>query len=490
VDAQSLTHFKSRFLVGVVSTAMGTLAPMLISLVGVMFILRWLQQGDFGVYLMLMVIIQLLSTFFEFGIRTSVIRNLQSMTETRDQRQMVNSSLWVTLALAVIASGMALGGREVIFKVYDFELLRSLIWYLPPILILTNLNNIAHGALQGVHSYSVLMVIRLIAAALRFGMVIFFLKSMELGVYGLLYADILSLGFSYVASVLALPGRGAPEFARRVMQRILGFGLPLYLNSLLSFTFNKVDVMMIGNMADVESVAGVEVAGRIPANLKAVLSSSFMSVFFPHMSELLVNQQTEKARRFLEMSLRVVAFVIMFVALCVAMLQDEIVLLIFSESYLSVGPAFTIFMMALAIGMSGTLMGTTLVAAGHPGAPAKINLVAVSANIIGNLILIPRMGFTGAALATLLMTILSLPVNHWFLSRKLFHVRGAQFLVPIGIGLLLWGVRQALHIENIWMRLLLIPVYAVSCVAVVGALRQDLLNVYQSSRAMLAKQTR
>jgi O-antigen/teichoic acid export membrane protein len=215
-----------------------------------------------------------------------------------------------------------------------------------------------------------------------------------------------------------------------------------------------------------------------------------MSVFFPHMSELLVNQQTEKARRFLEMSLRVVAFVIMFVALCVAMLQDEIVLLIFSESYLSVGPAFTIFMMALAIGMSGTLMGTTLVAAGHPGAPAKINLVAVSANIIGNLILIPRMGFTGAALATLLMTILSLPVNHWFLSRKLFHVRGAQFLVPIGIGLLLWGVRQALHIENIWMRLLLIPVYAVSCVAVVGALRQDLLNVYQSSRAMLAKQTR
>jgi hypothetical protein len=51
-------------------------------------------------------------------------------------------------------------------------------------------------------------------------------------------------------------------------------------------------------------------------------------------------------------------------------------------------------------------------------------------------------------------------------------------------------VRQALHIENIWMRLLLIPVYAVSCVAVVGALRQDLLNVYQSSRAMLAKQTR
>lgn len=487
MDAASLGRFKSRFLVGVLSTGFGTLAPMIIALAGVMLILRWTAPEDYGAYLMLVVLVQLFSTFSEFGVRLSLVRNLQHAEDIAARRQMIGSALWAALGLAVLASIIAMLGQRVIFRIYDFPLLHSLIWYLVPFLVLTNLNNIVQGALQGLHSYTALMALRLLMATSRFVMVIVFLKYLDCGVQGLLYADLISIAFSFLGGLLFLPGRSPARWSSAVAGRVLRFGLPLHANNVIGFLFNRVDVMMIGSMTNAESVAGVEVAARIPNSLKSVISTSFMSVFYPHMSELLARGEKDQARRLLEMSLRLSAFCITLIALGVAMLQDEIVVLLFSGAYLGSGLAFSIFMMALSIGMSGTLMGMTLVAAGHPGAPAKINLVAVTANIIGNLILIPVLGFTGAALATFGMTIASLPVNYWFLRRKLFRLHSSHFVGVIVLGLVAWGLRYLLDLDGLAGRLLLIVAYPLVCFAMVSTLRSDLRNVWGSVKAALSR---
>lgn len=483
-------QFKSRFFVGVLSTSLGTFIPTVFSFVGVLLVLRWLDQAAYGVYMLLMVLVQLFATISEFGIRNSIVHNLQQETDAIRRRQMVNSAMMASALIVVVVSAVALAARGLIFRVYNYELLRSLLWSFPLVLGVANLNNTTQGILQAEHLYTPLMVIRLLAAALRLALVLLFVGLMQQGVWGLVYAEVLAGAVSLVVTLRAMPTTVLFELERSILRRVMRFGFPLYLNQLLSFTFNRVDVMMIGNMTDASSVAACEVAERIPNNLKAVLSSSFMTVFFPSVSDLLARGELEKARALVNMSLRVLSFLIMGIALVVAMLQDELVVLLFSEKYIETGPAVSIFMLALALGMAGTIMGTTLVAAGFSDAPLKINVVAVASNVIGNLILIPIMGFTGAALATFVMMAVTLPVNQWYLGRKVFRVDGLGYLLPVVTGLLLVGLRHLGRLDALWVRAVLTAAYVGLCPLLLTPLRSDLKKVRDSGIAILQQRLR
>ena len=485
MDQIAAKEFKSRFVAGVLSTTIGTFVPTLFSFAGLLLVLRWLDQAAYGVYMLLMVVVGLVSTLCELGIRTSIVHHLQKETDPARRRQLVNSALGVTAAIVACASVLTLAGRGAIFAVYDYDLLRPLLWSFPVLLMLTNLNNTAQGILQAEHLYTPLMAIRLVAALARLVLMLLLVGVWPQGVWGLVYADVGSGALSLIAALHVMPTRKAWEWERTLLGRIMRFGFPLYLNQILSFMFNRVDVMMIGNMTDARSVAACEVAERLPNNLKAVVTSSFMTVFFPSVSGLLARGETDRARALVNLSLRVLSFGLMAIAVAVAMLQDEIVVLLFSEKYLEAGPAVTIFMLALALSMAGTVMGMTLVAAGYSNAPLRINLVAVASNMIGNLILIPIMGFTGAALATFVMTAVTLPVNQWYLGRKLFRVDGLGYLLPVVIGLLLVGIRHWLHADAVWIRAGLLSAFVVMCPVFLVPLRTDLLKVYESASAVV-----
>jgi O-antigen/teichoic acid export membrane protein len=489
VDQSPATEFRSRFFVGVVSTSVGTLVPTVFSFVGVLLVLRWLDEADYGVYMLLMVLVQLVATVSEFGLRTAIVHSLQHETDPERRRQTVNSAMIATAMFVVMASVVTLAVQEVIFRVYDYELLRSLLWSFPFLLAATNLNNTAQGVLQAEHLYKPLMTIRILAAVARLGLVVLFVGMLRDGVWGLVYAEVITGAAALAVTLRVTPTRTLFELERGRLTQLLRFGFALYLNQLLSFTFNRVDVMMIGHMTNAQSVAACEVAERIPNNLKAVLSSSFMTVFFPNVSRLLARGEKERARALVDMSLRVLSFGIMGIALVVAMLQNEIVVLLFSEKYIETGPAVSIFMLALALGMAGTVMGMTLVAAGHSSGPLRINLVAVASNVGGNLILIPWLGFTGAAVATFVMMAVTLPVNQWYLGRKVFHVDGIGYLLPVVLGLLLVGVRHWAHVDAVGARLLLLLLFALGCPLLLAPLRRDLVKVYNSG-IIVAQQQR
>lgn len=480
-------RFKSRFLVGVFSTSIGTLAPMIVSFAGMLLVLRWVDQAALGVYMLLQVIVQFFSIVSELGVGSSFTRNVQLVHGDDERREMIRTALAWTLLVVVGMGLLSILARPMILWIYRYELLGGLLWYLPVLLVSANVNGVAQAMLQGTYRYGPLMAIRLGTAVVRFVAMILLVKTAGLGVRGLILADLLAGAVAAVAALAILPVRGGRSPDRRVLEHLLRFGFPLYLNNLLSFTFNRIDMLMIGRMTDAASVAACEVAERIPNSLKIVLSSSFMMVFFPSISELLGRQERDRACRLANMSLRVLSFVMVCVALVVALFQDEIVILLYSREYLESATAFTIFMLALPLGMAGTIMGTTLVAAGFSDAPVKINLVAVSVNILGNLVLIPLLGFTGAALATFLMVAVTLPVNQWYLGRKVFRIDGAGYLLPQILALLLWGARHLFHLDMIWLRLVLLVAFPCACLGVSMPLRRDVIQALHSGLLLLRR---
>jgi O-antigen/teichoic acid export membrane protein len=119
------------------------------------------------------------------------------------------------------------------------------------------------------------------------------------------------------------------------------------------------------------------------------------------------------------------------------------------------------------------------VAAGHSSAPVKINLVAITSNVLGNLLMIPILGFTGAAWATMLMVCATLPVNQWYLRRKGYHVHGWDYLTPLTFLLVIGLLALLPALAAWWTRALLMVAYPVVCLVLSPALRGDLLRAWE-----------
>lgn len=75
-----------------------------------------------------------------------------------------------------------------------------------------------------------------------------------------------------------------------------------------------------------------------------------------------------------------------------------------------------------------TLTGYTLTAAGFPWRSLGQNTLKVTLNIVGDLLLIPIMGFIGSAYAQLISSYVENPVSVWMLRRSDIRLRVTDYI--------------------------------------------------------------
>jgi O-antigen/teichoic acid export membrane protein len=470
---------RSRFLVGMSSMVFATLASQMVSFVGILLILRWVTQEEFGVYTLILVIVQFLNITSELGIGSSVVRQIQAETTDEGRQKMIAAAVSASATLCLAAGLIVLIAKPLVLRIYDYELLDRLFWYILPVLFLNSVNGLMYRLLQSIYAYRSLIFVKLLTALSRFGLVVLFLKPFGMGVRGILLADLISGSLVLVVSLALLPGRPRFLLSRQILGPVVAFGFPLYLNSILTYIFARVDVLMIGNMTTAEVVAAVEVARKIPDNLRLLLSASFMAVYFPSVSGLLTSDRKEKAQELTNASLAMMSFAISIVTVTLALLQNDLIVWLFTEKYLFAAWAFSLFGMSLLVGVMSAIMGMTLVAGGMSQAPLRVNVLIVLCNVTGNWFLIPIWGLVGAALSSLAATVLSLPLNLWFLRRYLYKVNNWTYLTPILLAATYWALRYVLHMEGLWPRIVMVASYPFVCVSLSPPLRAGLREVLQ-----------
>lgn len=474
---------RSRFVVGVSSMVFATLSAQVVSFVGILLILRWVTQEQFGVYTLILVIVQFLNITSELGIGSSVVRQIQAETTEEGRQRMIAAAVSASATLCLVAGGIVLLAKPWVLHLYDYELLDQLFWYILPVLFLNSVNGLMYRLLQSIYAYRSLIFVKLLTSLSRFGLVVLFLKPMAMDVRGILLADMISGSLVLIVSLGFLPGRPRFLLSRQILGPVVAFGFPLYLNSILTYIFAKVDVLMIGNMTNAEVVAAVEVARKIPDNLRLLLSASFMAVYFPSISGLLTSDSHDKAKELTNASLAMMSFAISIVAVTLALLQNDLVVWLFTEKYLFAAWAFSLFGMSLLVGVMSAIMGMTLVAGGMSQAPLRVNVLIVLCNVTGNWFLIPIWGLVGAAISSLAATILSLPLNLWFLRRRLYVVDNSTYLIPILLSASFWGLRYLLGLDALLPRIVLVVCYPFVCLLLSSPLRRGLREVLRHGLA-------
>jgi O-antigen/teichoic acid export membrane protein len=180
---------------------------------------------------------------------------------------------------------------------------------------------------------------------------------------------------------------------------------------------SRVDVLLLGAFVGPTGVAFYSIAATIPSALIR-LAQSYVTVFFPAMAALLAEGKRRQATWMLDHSLRLCSFAGAFIALGAVVFSKEIITLLFSEKYAASSMAFALLMMAFHMTFLVSLTGYTLTAAGFPRRSLIQDTVNAGLGVVGDLLLIPRLGFVGAALANMMSSYVANPVSVWLLRRS------------------------------------------------------------------------
>ncbi|MEA2696681.1 MAG: hypothetical protein QOI66_952 [Myxococcales bacterium] len=266
-------------------------------------------------------------------------------------------------------------------------------------------------------------------------------------------------------------GRGELRASLRAprLRGFVSFSIPLGLSDLMNAILQRTDIVML-TLFRGPTAAGVYAASEFVTRVIANARYAFDSVAAPVFSEAVHLGQTERLRDNWVMMTRWVATASAPIAVTVVMLRGEL-LSLYGPAFQEGATALCVLAVGHLINSTFGLVGWILMVIGRSRVVLVDNLVAAVVNMIVGLILIPRFGLAGTAVAALtgvtLLQVLMVTEVWFFLGVHPFHWSVGK---PFVSALLALGMQMLLspHLHGAAVR---IPVLIVVGLAVyVGGL--------------------
>ena len=223
------------------------------------------------------------------------------------------------------------------------------------------------------------------------------------------------------------------RFSRTMAGSLLRDSWPLFLSTLMTMIYLRIDQVMLGNMTGSEELGNYSVAVRISEAwyfIPMVISSS---VFPAIVKAEAVSEDLYYAH--LQRLYNLMVFLAYVVAVPVAFFSNEIIQLLFSSAYADAGPLLAILIWTGLFTSLGAARNVFIVSKNW----TRVNLVSIALgcalNILLNFLLIPEYGAMGAVIATF--------ISYWF------AVHGTCFLFK-SLRKTGWMLTKAMIYPKVW----------------------------------------
>jgi len=282
------------------------------------------------------------------------------------------------------------------------------------------------------------------------------------------------------ALVMALLMRPKPEFQPRFSWGLLRLAYPLMLNNLLNSLFFRVDSLMLKPMAGEAALGWYGTAYKFIDGL-GVISSTFTLALFPLFSQYAQGARDQLARTF-GFALKLMLIISLPICVGTTLIAPEIILLFAGPDYLPhSGYALQILIWFLPFSFVNGVTQYLLIAINQQRFITISFLIATAFNLATNLLLIPTLGYLGAAITTVL--------SEWALMGPFWYcVR--RHLPPIPVLSLAWRptMASALMGLEVWaLRDWSLPAAVMVAPLLYGALLFLLGTLSLEERALLGR---
>jgi O-antigen/teichoic acid export membrane protein len=188
--------------------------------------------------------------------------------------------------------------------------------------------------------------------------------------------------------------------ARRATSLSLGAAAPFAVGSVLWLAYYQVDTAMIGVLSTAHET-GIYGAVYRFVDILHVLPRLIVFVTFPAMVIAWSGDRQGFAELLASLRRRL-AYVALPAVLAIVVWSDPLLRLGFGDAYAAGAPALRMLAIGTVFAFYSVLYSQALLAAGRERLLARVLFCTVSANVLLNMLLMPRHGFMGAATATLI----------------------------------------------------------------------------------------
>jgi lipopolysaccharide exporter len=440
--AGAVSSAGGRFRRGVFSVGGGSAIGVVVLFFEAVIVARVLPVEDMGVYVFFQVLLALFVIAVDLGFRTTAAQFLSSEADPQRRQRLVNSLVTLRLMVVGAVSVLVLAAIPLLPGWVGMPALASLLIFMPLVLSLASLDELGTGMLQGFHLYRRIAVAQVVRSLLRLTFSALVLLVLGWGLTALVLSWLVSLAVSVALQLSALPTRHRLAVDWPLSRQALRFGMPLQATRYLWFAMERVNTFVLTAFTGPVGVAFFEVAHKLPQGFQR-LSEAYYAVYHPSLAARFAQRDLASAGRLMDRSLRLFGFGTLCLAWAAVLFGRDLITLVFGGRYAAAAPAFTILLVAFSLGVVVNLMGYSLTASNRPGRSFQLNLARTAVNIVGCFVLIPALGFVGAAWASLLAQAVALPIAWWHLRRLslpafgLHHLRHG-LLASIVLGVFIW----------------------------------------------------
>lgn len=182
-------------------------------------------------------------------------------------------------------------------------------------------------------------------------------------------------------------------------RRSMSYGLRDFAGIVSDFTTMRLDQLMLGAMASSAAIGLYVIAVRL-SEMTTMVAGALADALLP---EVAATARTgDRSEQLLGRSLRLTIYSHLILLVPLLLAAPLVLRKIFGENFLPAAPALRWLLIAAAVWSAGAIVISGLKGLGHPGLSAIARLASAAVTVVGLLVLLPRMGITGAAIASLI----------------------------------------------------------------------------------------
>ncbi len=361
-------------------------------------IARFIGVENVGLYVTALSYSSLFSILTDLGLTPVLIRETAKGGEHSSQ-EILGNVLTVKVCLSLVAYGilMLLG----YFLGLPLQL-RQLIFVSGLIMILDACSLTFYGVLRGHQNlrYEAMGVVGSQLTTIIFGsVVLWFHGPVILLLASLAAGSLFNIFWGFF--VLSRRYKIIPKFIfnKKLLKMMIAFALPFALAGIFTKVYSYIDTVLLSSFLGPKAVGYYSIPSKITFAFQFI-PMAFAAALYPAMSRFFVQDKLQLERLF-EKGMIFLAMLALPLSFGIGAMADLIIIKIYGPAYLPSVLPLKILLTSLVFAFLGFPIGSLLNACHRQTVQTAVMGTVMAINIIMNIILIPKIGVVGAAIAAL-----------------------------------------------------------------------------------------
>ena len=346
-----------------------------------------------GVYNLAILIPNLMYNFLNFGQDTSTMFFLSN--KTINKSDLIDNMIPVSIFYTIIST---LLGTLFIFLLKDSmftEVSNNTLIFALIISPLTFLNNNLTAVLKSEGEFFSVNKVQVINKIIYFLICTILFCIVDVNI--VIFANIIILSISIISLWKKIGIKGIRiKFNKEYQKKNISYGFKSYLANMITFLNYRLDTFIIKALSKSTMAVGQYGVSVTLAEQVWVFASAISSVMFPYITSI---ENDEDKSKVTSLTFKIV-MVVTFMAIIVLFFSSNLIRFVYGEDYYgSIIPLKILLIGVFSLSL-GKILANDIASRGKPELNALSNLMGLLVNVIFNILLIPRFGIAGAAMAT------------------------------------------------------------------------------------------